>query len=49
MFGIESTSGMVQSTILVGIVLVQAIVLYVGYGGLQKLVGPHIAEAVVRD
>jgi hypothetical protein len=46
MFGIESLSGNAQAVVLVGIVLVEAAALYVGYGALERIVGPTIAAAL---
>lgn len=46
MFGIESLGPTAQSLALVGIVLVEAIVLYLGYGGLTRVVGPHVRRYV---
>jgi len=42
MFGIETLSGNSYATAIVGIVLVEAMVLYVGYGTLTRLAGPEI-------
>lgn len=39
MFGIEALGGNTQAVVLVGIVLLEALLLYVGYGGLEALVG----------
>jgi hypothetical protein len=49
MIGIDSVVGAAQSATPVGIVLLQAIVLYVGYGGLERLVGPKIAAAIEHE
>ncbi|MFB6155918.1 MAG: hypothetical protein ABEJ22_08475 [Haloferacaceae archaeon] len=46
MFGLESLSGNVYAAAMVGVVLVEAMVLYVGYGGLTRAVGPTIKNAV---
>nr|WP_136715517.1 hypothetical protein [Halorientalis salina] len=46
MFGIESLSGNAQAAALVGIVLFEAIVLYVGYGGLEQLFGPAVKRVL---
>jgi hypothetical protein len=32
---------------LIGAILFEAIILYVGYGGLEKLVGPRLMELLV--
>jgi hypothetical protein len=44
MFGIESLSGNALAAVLVGLVLVEAAVLYVGYGALEQLVGKHVVR-----
>jgi hypothetical protein len=46
MFGIEGASATVQAGALVGIVLVEALVLYVGYGQLERLLGPTVLGAI---
>jgi hypothetical protein len=46
MFGIESLSGNAQAAVLVGVVLVEAMVLYVGYGALTRAVGDAITDAI---
>jgi len=42
MFGVETLGPTAQAVALVGMVLVEAAVLYVGYGALTRLVGPHV-------
>jgi hypothetical protein len=42
MFGVEQFSGNVQAAVLVGIVLVEAALLYVGYGGIERVAAPKI-------
>ena len=42
MFGIETLTGSTYATAIVGIVLVEAMALYVGYGTLTRLAGPQI-------
>jgi hypothetical protein len=44
MFGIETLSGNALAAALVGLVLVEATVLYVGYGALERLVGEHVVR-----
>ncbi|WP_229122270.1 DUF7512 family protein [Halapricum desulfuricans] len=44
MFGIETLDGPAGAAALIGIVLLEAIVLYVGYGALEQLFGPRIAR-----
>ncbi|WP_435319855.1 DUF7512 family protein [Haloarchaeobius sp. TZWSO28] len=46
MFGIESLSGNAQAAVLIGIVLAEAGVLYVGYGLLERVFGPAIRDAL---
>jgi hypothetical protein len=45
MLGIELT-GAIDAAGLVGVVLAQALVLYVGYGGLQRVVGPKLLAMI---
>jgi hypothetical protein len=49
MFGIETLSGNAQAAALVGLVLVEAILLYVVYGGLEALLGPRLTAAIKGD
>ncbi|WP_254522477.1 DUF7512 family protein [Natrinema caseinilyticum] len=44
MFAIDSLSGSARAVALVGAVLLEAIVLYVGYGGLEQAVGERIVD-----
>lgn len=44
MFGIETLSGNALAAALVGLVLVEAAVLYVGYGALEQLLGKHVVR-----
>jgi hypothetical protein len=44
--GIESLGGWGQAATVIGIVLLEAVVLYVGYGALEKLVGSKIIAAI---
>ncbi|MEF8788531.1 MAG: hypothetical protein V5A61_00245 [Haloarculaceae archaeon] len=46
MFGIETLSGNAQAAALIGIVLVEAIVLHVGYSGLTKLAAPTVKRLI---
>ncbi|WP_439027897.1 DUF7512 family protein [Haloarchaeobius sp. DT45] len=46
MFGIESLSGNAQAAALIGIVLVEAAILYVGYGLLERVLGPTIRDLI---
>ena len=42
MFGIETLSGNAQAAVLVGIVLIEAMVLYLVYGWLETWFGPSL-------
>ena len=42
MFGIETLSGNAQAAALIGVVLVEAIVLHVGYSGLTRIAAPRL-------
>ncbi len=46
MIDLASLDGPTQALALVGIVLVEALVLYVGYGGLTRVAGPKIVQAL---
>jgi len=46
MFGIDSLTGPAYSAAIVGLVLGEAMVLYVGYGGLTRAVGTRITDAI---
>ncbi|WP_425601201.1 DUF7512 family protein [Haloplanus halobius] len=46
MFGLESLSSSTQAVATVGLVLAEAIVLYVGYGALSNTVGPAVVDAI---
>lgn len=47
MFGIETLDGTARAGVLIGIVLVEAVVLYVGYGAMESLLGRRIT-AILR-
>ncbi|MFC7045905.1 hypothetical protein ACFQH6_11225 [Halobacteriaceae archaeon GCM10025711] len=49
MFGIESLSGNAYSAAMIGLVLAEAMVLYVGYGALERLVGPTLMDFLRGD
>ena len=49
MFGLETLNGAAYSAAIVGLVLVEAMVLYVGYGGLTRAVGSQITRAVAGE
>lgn len=46
MFGLEALGPTAQAAALVGSVLVEAMVLYVGYGGLTRRAAPHVQRAL---
>ena len=49
MFGLESLSGTPYALAMISIVLVEALLLYVGYGALQNVAGPVIMDALRGD
>jgi hypothetical protein len=49
MFGIENASGPEGAALIIGVVLVEALFLYVGYGTLEKLLGPKLTEVIRGD
>jgi hypothetical protein len=49
MFGIETLGGTERAAVLVGIVLLEAVLLYVGYGTLERLVGPVVTRVLKGD
>jgi hypothetical protein len=46
MFGIETLSGTAQAAVLVGIVLAESLLLYVGYGRLETVLGPRFKRVL---
>ena len=46
MFGLETASGVDGAALVVGVVLLEAILLYVGYGVLERVLGPTIVDAL---
>jgi hypothetical protein len=46
MFGLETVSGSAQAAVTVGIVFLQAIALYVGYGALTRFAEPAVLDAL---
>ena len=48
MMGFESFPATVQAILLVGVILVEAVVLYVGYGAIESVTAPKIRQAI-RD
>jgi hypothetical protein len=49
MFGIESLSGNAHAAAMVGLVLIEAIVLYVGYGAIERVAGKHLVGLLRGD
>ena len=47
MAGLEVPTWDPQTALIIGSILVEAIILYVGYGGLEKLVGPRLMDMLV--
>ncbi|GAB3419367.1 hypothetical protein GCM10027435_20600 [Haloparvum alkalitolerans] len=47
MAGLEIPTWDPETAVLIGTILLEAIVLYVGYGGLERLFGPHLMRLVV--
>ena len=46
MFGIETLSGNAQAAVLIGLVLLEAIVLYVGYGLLESALAHRVINLI---
>jgi hypothetical protein len=49
MFGIEISQGVVDGATLIGLVLLEAILLYVGYGVLERVLGPTLTDVLRGD
>jgi hypothetical protein len=47
MAGLEVPTWDPQTALIIGTILVEAIVLYVGYGGLEQVVGPRLMNLLV--
>ena len=47
MAGLEIPTWDPETVLLIGTILLEAIVLYVGYGGLERLVGPYFMKLLV--
>jgi hypothetical protein len=45
-FGIETLGGNARAAALIGLVLVEAVVLYVGYGALESALARRVTELV---
>lgn len=46
MFGIETLTGSAHAAAIVGLVLFEAIVLYVGYGAIERLLGARLSSVL---
>jgi hypothetical protein len=46
MFGLENATGLQGAGLVMGVVLLEAIVLYIGYGALERLLGPTLVKMV---
>ncbi|MFW5949428.1 MAG: DUF7512 family protein [Halolamina sp.] len=46
MFGLEGATGVDGALLVIGVVLLEAIILYVAYGLLERLVGPTLVDAI---
>jgi hypothetical protein len=46
MFGLESVTGPTGAALLIGAVLLEALILYVGYGALERVLGPVITKTL---
>lgn len=49
MFGVEISQAVVDGATLIGLVLLEAIVLYFGYGLLEKFLGPTVTDVLRGD
>lgn len=49
MVGVESIMATLEAGSSVGLVLVEAIVLYVGYGALTRVAGPIVKNAMIGE
>ncbi|MGZ0746937.1 DUF7512 family protein [Haloparvum sp. AD34] len=49
MFGLEALTGSTRAVATVGLVLVEAIILYLGYGALSQTVGSAVIDTIVGD
>lgn len=47
MSGLEVPTWDPETALLIGAILLEAIVLYVGYGGLERLIGPRLMKLVI--
>jgi hypothetical protein len=46
MFGLENATGLQGAGLVMGVVLLEAIVLYIEYGALERLLGPTLVKMV---
>jgi len=49
MFGLETATGFGGAARVIGVVFVEALLLYVGYGVLERALGPAIVDALRGD
>ena len=49
MFGLETATGIGGAFLVIGVVLVEAMILYVGYGFLERVVGSALVDALRGD
>lgn len=47
MAGLEVPTWDPETALLIGTILLEAVVLYAGYGGLERLFGPYLMELLV--
>ncbi|WP_435094522.1 DUF7512 family protein [Halorubrum sp. N11] len=47
MSGLEIPTWDPETAMLIGAILLEAVLLYVGYGGLERLVGPRLMKLLV--
>ncbi|SFH05969.1 hypothetical protein SAMN04488063_0040 [Halopelagius inordinatus] len=47
MAGLEIPAWDPETALLIGTILLEAIVLYVGYGGLERLLGPYLMKILL--
>ena len=49
MFGLENATGVGGAVLVIGVVLAEAVLLYAGYGLLERLFGPALVAALRGD
>ncbi|MFB6106203.1 MAG: hypothetical protein ABEJ70_04445 [Halobacteriaceae archaeon] len=49
MFGMETLSGSTYALAFIGLVLAEALVLYVGYGGVTRVAGPRLKRTLRQN